>query len=341
MKPTIKDVANKSGVGLSTVSRVINDNYPVSDDVRNRVNAAIDELGYSPNAIARSLKSRKTQLIGVVVDDISNQFYMQLVKGIEDVVKSKNYSIIISSSGGNPDRENTIINRFIDNCVDGLIVATCQTDDSAFDRARKCRVPLVMVDRHVPHSRFDAVVEDNEANSFELINHLISCGHRRICVVNGVKGVSTVDTRYMGYHRAMTENGIEIDPRLVVYRDSGEEIGTILRSLFNSLPKENMPTAIFATNNLRCETVIEVLLEMGLRVPDDISLVSYGDIYKPWMFYSRLTHITQDMSRLGKKTAELMLEKLLGQGSSNAREYIISSEIVYGDSVKNLSEVMS
>ena len=336
MKPTIKTVAERAGVGLSTVSRVINDNYPVSSESRIKVENAIRELGYSPNVIARSLKSRNTWLIGIVVDDISNQFYMQLVKSIEDVLIAKNYDIIISSSDGSKEKENRIINRFLDRCVDGLIIATCQENDKEIARVKARGVPLVLVDRNIENAYYNAVLEDNEANSYEITDYLIKCGHKRICIVNGFSGINTVKTRHQGFIKAHKENALEVNEKLVIYHVSDQPFENMVLTRLTSLSKDEFPTAIFTTNNTRCEMIIKVLYDMNLKVPDDVSLASYGNISNPWMFYSKLTHIRQDVTRIGKKTGEIMLENLIDDRIHHTREYIINSEIVYGDSVKNI-----
>ena len=336
MRPTIKDVAEKAGVGLSTVSRVISGGYPVSEEARHRVEAAIMELGYSPNAVARSLKSQKTMLIGVVVADISNPFYMQMIKGIEIVTEKQGYHIMISSSEEDPERERKTVGHFLDRQVDGIIVATCQTDGVALSRIKESGTPLVLVDRHVPGIRFDAVLEDNVSNAYDITLHLIESGHKRISVVNGKTDVSTAFERYQGFLLAHTDSGLSVDERLILDGSKGKAEEAV-RQLLGTLEREEWPTAVFATNNSRCETIIKVFMEMNIKVPDDISIISYGNIHNPWMYSVKLTHVCQDVHRLGRKTAELLLEKLTIVDGSYTREYVINSSIVYGDSVKKLT----
>jgi len=324
-------------VGLSTVSRVINLSHPVSEEARLKVERAIRELNYSPNAVARSLKSQKTMLIGVVVADISNPFYMQVIKGIEGVTKKRGYHIIISSSEEDPERERKTVGHFLDRQVDGMIVATCQADGAEFHKVKKSGTPLVLVDRHVPGAHFDAVLEDNVSNAYDITRYLIEEGHERICVVNGNTDVSTAFERYQGFLLAFAESGLRVDDRLILDGSNGRAEAAV-RRLLGALKREEWPTAMFATNNSRCEAVVKVFLEMNVKVPQDISLISYGNIHNPWMYPVKLTHVRQDVYRLGRKTAELLLEKLTNMNGLHTSEHVINSSIVHGDSVQKLKQ---
>jgi len=334
-KPTIKDVAKLSGVCIATVSRVINNNYPVSDEVKQRVLKAIAELDYRPNAVARSLKVQRTSLIGVVIADLTNIFFMQLVRGIESELSKNGYSIIISEHGENPDKEKKIVEMFLKKKVAGIITTTCHKNSDYYSSLRGTGVPIVFVDRYIENFESDIVVEDNKANSYELVRHLIEAGHRKIAIVTGdLINVQTSVHRYQGYLDALEQYHIKPDGRYIVDGSYGTSYNSVKEMLMN-LDRSEWPTAIYATNNLRAEGTLHACIELGIRIPEDISVVAYGNISLPWLFSLRLTHVYQDMVRIGRKAAEVVLEKIHNP-SSGYKKYIIDSDIIFGSSVKKI-----
>lgn len=334
---TIRDVARQSGTAISTVSRVINGNYPVSAETRQRVLEAIAALDYRPDGVARSLKVKNTYLVGVVVADLCNSFFMRLVKGMEHVLSGDGYSIIIAEHEENPERERRIVEMLLDKKVSAIVTTTCHTSATYYRGVRTGEVPIVFVDRTVPELEADAVMEDNEANAYELTRYLLENGHRRIAVITGGAPVYTTASRYAGYCRALREYDIEPAEQYVVAEQQGSSHEGIL-ALFHHLPRAEWPTAVFASNNRRAEDALRAFRDLGLRVPEDVSLVSYGNISLPWLFNLKLTRIEQDMVRIGQKTGELVLRKIK-YPQSGYREYVMNSQIVYGNSVRDLTRL--
>lgn len=335
MNSTLRDVATLAEVGISTVSRVINGNYPVSEETKLKVMKAIEILNYRPNGIARSLKSQKTWVIGAIVADISNPFYMQLIKGVENIVSLENYSIIIASTDENQEKEKKIINLLLDRQVDGLVIASCQWNNEFFKNLTSINTPIVMADRYIKDVDYDLVIENNESASYELTSHLIKMGHNKICVVCGSNNISTSYTRYLGYENALKKFNLPIIEEYII-NGSINSIYENASRFFDKIPKDKLPTAIYATNNTRAEIIIKILHERGIKIPEDISLVSYGDITNSFMYPIKLTHVVQDILQIGKKTGEILLDKLSNNNSSRIKEYIINASICYGDSVKKL-----
>lgn len=334
-KPTIKDVAREAGVAVSTVSRVLNNNYPVSEDVRKRVHSAMDALQYRPNAAARSLKARHAALVGIAVGDLSNMFFMQLVKGIEQQLALHGYSILIAAHEEIPEKEQRISEVFLENKVACIVTTTCHTSDAYYRSIQKNGVPVVFVDRLIDHYEENTVIEDNDANSRELITYLLEHGHRRIAVVNGNLNLYTASSRFCGYKAAFARFGMEPSDAYIV--DGSHGLGyENTKHMLQTLPRDAWPTAIFATNNKRAENVLRALHELSIRVPEDISVVSYGDIDLPWLFSLKLTHVDQNMVRIGQKTADLVLKKIENP-SGGVKQYIIDSQIVFGNSVLDIS----
>ena len=332
-KATIKDVAKLSGVGIATVSRVINGNYPVSDAVREAVWAAIDQLGYRPNVPARSLKTRKSRMVGVVVADLSNLFFMQLVKGLEAELSRHGYSIIIAAHYENPDKEHDIVEMMLENDVAAIVTTTCQPDGAYFRGLAGTGVPFILVDRVLDDFECDCVSEDNLDASRRITRHLIDLGHRRIAVVNGTLSVSTATLRHAGYLAALAEAGIEADPRLIVDAGNGTAYQATTR-LLETLPREAWPTAMYCTNNRRAEDTLHALFARDLAIPADMSIVSYGEISLPWMLGTRLTHVDQDLMALGKRAGDMTVKRIGGDGPCAVE--ILKSEIVYGNSVRTI-----
>jgi len=333
-KATIKDVAREANVAVATVSRVCNRNYPVSEDVRQRVLEAIAKLQYRPTEAARTLKAQHTSLVGVSVGDLSNMFFMQMVKGIEQQLTRHGYSILIAAHEEDPEKERRISEVFLEYKVACIVTTTCHVGSDYYKSIRKTGVPVIFVDRLIDNFAADTVVEDNDANSCELVTHLLEMGHRRIAVVNGDLSVHTSVSRYRGYLNALERFGIKPDPDYLVDGCRGSSYQNT-KAMLMRLDRAKWPTAIFATNNKRVEGTLRALMELDARVPDDVSVVSYGDISLPWIFSLKLTHVDQNMVRIGQKTAELVLKKIKNPFGA-AKEYIIDSQIVYGNSVRDL-----
>jgi DNA-binding LacI/PurR family transcriptional regulator len=330
-KATIREVACLSGVGIATVSRVINGNYPVSEAVRADVWKAINTLNYRPNIAARSLKTQKSKMAGVIVADLSNLFFMQLVKGLEKELSAHGYNMILAAHDEDPGKERELVEMLLENNVAAIVTTTCQTDNRYFASLKDTGVPIILVDRVMDGLPLDCISEDNEDASFRAVRSLTDNGHRRIAVVNGLLTVSTAALRYSGYLRALREADIPVFAPYIVDAGNGTAYPATLR-LF-SLPARDWPTAMFCTNNRRAEGALRALKELDLSVPRDISMVSYGDISLPWLFSIRLTHVHQDLLALGRRTGELTVRRI-EDGGDRIRE-ILRSELIIGDSVRS------
>lgn len=196
--PTITDVARKAGVSTSTVSHVINETRYVSDQVKQRVHAAMKDLNYQPNVIARSLRTRETQTVGVVVSDITNPFFTNIVRAIEDEVLKQGYNIILCDTDEKPEREQVYLRLLMGRRVDGLIVAPSSGNADLLQLAIESGYPTVLLDRSIPGLDADVVLSDNEGGAFDAVSYLVGIGHRRIGIIAGRLEVSTVQTGWRG-----------------------------------------------------------------------------------------------------------------------------------------------
>lgn len=335
---TLKDVARASGVSTATVSRVLSGNGYVSKEVRKRVESVIVQLHYQPNGIARSLRSAKTQTIGVLVPDISNPYFMDLIRSFEEVVSAENYNIVIGSSSEKPEKEKKLIEVFLEKQVDALVLATSR--DEISDSVQRCQqqnVPLMLVDRSISGLEVDTIVEENVNGAYELVKYLIAAGHRKIAIINGTSPISTVLERQRGFELAMKDHHLPIPDGYVQQGGFNQESGYILCKRLLKLGSP--PTAIFCSNNFIAVGLIVAVNELGLSIPEDISVVSFGELLVPELIRPRLTAVIQDPVRVGSITGRLLLEKLERDSRSNVESITLSTHIRLGDSVRILSAV--
>ncbi|GKX28188.1 LacI family transcriptional regulator [Vallitalea longa] len=335
---TIKQVAEKADVSTATVSRVINGNYPVSEKARKKVVETIKELGYRPNSIARSLKCNKTYMVGMVVPDISNNYFMDIARGVESVISPLGYSLIFCSTDENTEKELKLLNALNDKRVDFVLLASSTQQSDKLKKFINQGMNIILIDTSIKDLETDIVVEDNFNATYKLISYVIDQGHRRIGAINGFMGVSTAKERYNGFLHALEDHDIPLEESYVVngYYDrkkAYEEVKLMLQKNMS-----NLPTALFAANNDMAEGAMIALKEMNLKIPDDISLVSFGDINIPELVEPRLTIISQNSVLIGKKAGELMVRKVV---EAECRENGISkisipSEIIIRDSVKSI-----
>jgi len=319
-KATIKEVAAAAEVSTATVSRVLNDSGYVSDEVKERVLDAVSRLHYQPSAIARSLKQDKTYMIGVIVPDISNSYFMGISRGIEDVVGQEGFQLMFCSSDENPDKEGRLLRLLQEKRVDAIVLATSGGNDETVGRLASAGLPLVLIDRKLEDeeigSRLDLVAEDNEEGASRLTRKLLEEGHVRIGVVNGPARVSTGRERYAGVRRAMREFGIGAEP-LMYNGDFSTDDG--IRAVRQFLEADSKPTAIVSLNNRMGLGVLLEIVRSGLRIPDDLAVASFGEVEAASLLGNTgLHYIDQHPYEMGVKTGEILLKRIRGD-QANAR----------------------
>ena len=323
---TINDVAKQAGVAPITVSRVINNSGYISKETRCRVEQAISALGYVPNALARGLRSKRTNTLALVMTDITNPFFTNIARGVEDVASESGFSVIYCNTDESETEEFKYAQILAQKKVDGIILvpACCQSKTVEFFQA--LGIPVVLLDRRIPEVQIDTVHCDSIAGAYELVRLLLGLGHRRITMISGQRGVSTAEDRAIGYHRAMTEAGL-VEKEQVYFgsftQDSGYELAQ------KALASPNPPTAFVGANNFITIGIMKALRNSKLRVPEDISLVGFDDLPLP-LFIDEpfLTVAVQPAYEMGKKVAELILNRLVGKVSEECQEVILPIEII-------------
>ncbi len=327
---TIKEVAKASGVSTATVSRVLNANYPVAEATRKKVMEAVEAVGYRPNALAKSLKTNKTYTVGLIVPDISNVYFMNIAKGIESVIAPYGYTLALGSSDEIEEKEIKLLQTFRDRRFDHCILASCLKDFSKLNMMIDDGFSIIMVDTYDEKMDLNFVVEENEKYSYMLTKHCIDMGHRDIAIVGGIEHISTAVERYEGFKKALSDAGIDF--KKDYYIDGGYDIDIAYKSV-KSFLKKHSPTLIYATNNRMAEGAMLAIKEHGLRIPEDISLVSYGDVELSRLIEPKLTIINQDSYSMGVKAGEIILKS-----TNKVKTYKVKSEMILRNSVKNLKE---
>ena len=304
----IYDVARRARVSVATVSAVLNDSAFVSADLKARVQEAVAALRYQPNLLARSLARQRTQTFGMIVPDIANPFFPEVVRGAEDVARGAGYALLIASSDNDLAKEEVYLRLFASRRVDGIILtkAPGRLPPDLPQSLARAKIPVVQLARTAPGLAGDVVELDDRAAAYEGVTHLVRLGYRRIGFIGGLPGASTSRKRVDGYKAALRDARIKLDPALVVDGDFRVESG--YRQGLQLL--KSRPDAVFIANYLMTVGFMEALRQYRLRCPEDVALVTCDDY--PWMdsFSPRLTTIDLPKRDLGAAAAQLLIERI-------------------------------
>jgi LacI family transcriptional regulator len=303
--PNIVDVARAAGVSPMTVSRALNRPGMVSPETRAKVLAAVEQLGYVPNAVARSLVQGRTQMVALVLSDIQNPFFTAVSRGVEDAAHQYGYTLVVGNTDEQPEKERRYLDVFSSRRVDGVILSTSGADHIRLLRERG--IPVVLIDREIPGVEADVVVNDVYDGGRQLIGHLVERGYREIAFVGGPAGNSTLEQRLAGCRDAAREAGLSLSVRLGRFdRASGEEITASL------CEAGALPEAIVAANNLVAVGVLVELRRRGLRVPDDVGLACFGEIELASLIDPFLTVVKEPEYQAGRLAMEMLHDRILG-----------------------------
>jgi len=314
---TMKEVAERSGVSVTTVSHVINHTRFVSEEVMKRVEKAIGELDYKPDQVARSLRKGKSETIGVIVSDIVNPFFPQVVRGIEDCSRENGYSTVLCNTDEDPSAEELYISLLRAKRVDGFIVAPSTAGAETLSPLIQQNVPLVLIDRRFDELDVDQVFSNNLEAAYKATNHLISLGHTAIGIIVEIIGIRSFDDRLAGWKVALEEAEIEIDETLI--RQAGLEIEGAYEATKKLLTSKKGVSAIFSTNNLMTSGVLRYLKEKKIECPSQISLVGFDDPEWAASVNPSLTSVAQQPYEMGYKAAEFLLKRIEGDNSPQAQ----------------------
>lgn len=328
IKTTIKDVARKAGVDPSTVSRVINNDpkLTVKEDTKKRILETIRELGYQPNAIARSLRLNSSGTIGMLIPDITNPLFPAVIKGVENYASEKDLSLILSNTNDLYEKEMKLIRLLLNRRVDGLLLASVHLRDDTIAEVEKSGVPFVLVNRGNRKDTGPYVVAGNGAGSKMAVRHLIDLGHRRIAHIAGFLYTDSGIERLEGYRKELNHANVTVDSEYMVEAGYSEERG--YKAMLKLLKLPNPPTAVFAVNDLTAMGAIMASQESGLRVPEDISIVGFDDIWVASRIEPALTTIRVPLYEMGYLAMQILYQLMHNLPVEQKRVTLETSMIV-------------
>jgi LacI family transcriptional regulator len=324
--PTIHDVAKRAGVGSITVSRVINNSGYISSDTRERVQKAIVELGYVPNTLARSLRSRRTDTVALVVTDITNPFFTTLARGVEDAANEAGFTVIFCNTDESATKEEKYLNVLLQKQVDGILLVPTQSSLGTIQQILNHGTPVVVLDRRIPAMDVDTVRCDSVDGAYQLTKYLISLGHRQIAVMSGAVGVSTADDRVAGYRKALEECGISISDRYILRGEFTPDSGYSMTKQAINLPLR--PTALIAANNFITIGAMKALQEVGVEVPEDMALAGFDDLPPAIVTFPFFTVVSQPAYEMGRQAMQLLLKRLKNKEKGVFEEMILPTQLI-------------
>ena len=319
----IHDVAKRAGVAPITVSRVVNNNGYVSENTRQRVEAAIRELDYIPNALGPSLRSKRTMTLALVLSDITNPFWTTVARGVEDTANAQGYHIIIGNTDESPEKQEEYLSFLLKKQVDGFLLVPASSRSSL--TLQKRRVPFVVLDRQVPGEPLDSVRGDSVGGAYELTKHLLELGHKHIALITGRQDHSTAFDRVTGFSQAMQEAGLTANQQ-VYWGEFNQQTG--YDYTLKALQTSPRPTAVFASNNFIAIGVMRALRDQGIRVPEDMSVVAFDDLPQAITIDPFFTVASQPAYEMGQKGTELLLSRLNEEGPAEYQEIVLPVEII-------------
>ncbi len=330
---TIKDIARQLGISPSTVSRALKDHPDISPKTKKAVVDLANELNYRPNAIALSLRSRKSNIIGVIIPEMVHYFFSTIISGIEEVAHQQGYQVMICQSNEIYQREVDIAYTLLSSRIDGLLVSitkeTLQTDH--FQELINQGVPIIFFDRMMHDVKSDKVIVDDHDGAFKAVEHLIETGRKRIVHFAGPQNRLIGMNRRNGYVHALEEHRIPVNKDLIINCDSYEKAFDVTSQL---LELKNPPDAIFAVNDLTAIGAMKTIKQAGLKIPEDIALAGFGDSLYASFVDPSLTTVTQPGFEMGTLAAELLFERLNTDGDKfiNPQLKVLKTKLIIRES---------
>lgn len=331
---TQQDIADSLNVSRITVSKALRNHPDISAEMKEKVKNAVEELGYSPNLIAKQLTQRKTFTLGIVIPDLENSFFAYLVDSIIDTSTERDYRIILTVSREKEDLERNNIRNLIGMRVDGLLVCVSQktSDYKIFEHARKMKIPLVFFDRAIRGLGFSHVAFDDRIGALQALNLLISRGYTNIAHFAGYQATSIGKERCNGYREALGNNGIPVREDWII--EGGYEIEDGIRAFEKLRRSGKLPQIIFAVNDRVALGAYKAIRKAGLTIPDDIGILGYGFSETAHLFSPTLSIINQDPRKMGTIAANLLIDEIQGGSQSSHADILIEEDFQWNTSIR-------
>jgi len=328
-KVTSLDVAKKIGVSQSAVSRVFTPGASVSNEMEGRVLKAANELGYRPNMLARSLNTGKSRIIGLVVSYLDNQFYPNVLESLSSKLQESGYHILIFIASNGTKNLDQVLNEILDYQVDGIIMASVELSSVISKKIDSAGIPVILLNRSLDNMRFSSVTSNNYNGGKQIANFLIKGGHRKISHIAGNEKASTQRDRETGFIDGLKETGVDLFSR-EVGNFVLDEASSATRKMFSS---KNSPDAVFVANDHMAFAVMDVLrIELGLKIPEDVSVIGYDDVkISSWPSYD-LTTVRQPINNMVDRTISLLISQL--EGNIPAKHIEVDAELIVRSSAK-------
>lgn len=326
----IQDVAREAGVSVSTVSRVLNGKVDVAKDTQDRILTVIDDLGYSSSLAARSMRSLRTNLIGLVMPDVEHPYSIEIMKGVNRAITESQFDLLVYTTGNvrkdaAANHERRFVAQLNNSITDGVIIVASANSNFFQDK------PIVSVDPHTLNPNFPSIYGTNYAGAFEAMEYLLELGHRRIGFIAGRPELESAQQRLLGYMDALKKWGIAIDECLIANGDFSMPVSILAAQQILSLPER--PSAIFAANDQSAIGVFEAARDMNLRIPEDLSVIGFDNITEA--NYINLTTVDQFLSEMGSKATRMLIKIINDQPLENRIHQIRTKLIVRGSCQRN------
>lgn len=324
---SIKEIAKASGVSTATVSRVLNDSQKVKEATAKRVLKVVEQLNYRMDHVARRMKVKSSEslVIGLIITDIENPFFSDIVKGVEDMAFRNKHILMICNTNESPEKELFFLNSMFSEKVSGVIIVPTSGNAQYFEMLNQDELPIVMVDRCPKNLNIDTVSINNVDGGYQATRLLIKNGHTRIGIVCGIRGLSNTKERYEGYVKALAEANIPVSKDLITYGNYIESGGRMAMNKLLSL--ENPPTAVFSTNNLMTLGCIKEIYKRKLTIPSDVALIGFDDTSWAEVLIPPLTTIRQPGYEIGVNAAELLFKRFKNN-RANKMNIVLNPELV-------------
>lgn len=333
---TIKEIAQRADVSVATVSRVLNNHANVRESVRERVLAVIEEIGYEPDPIARSLRTQATYTIGFIVRDLVDTVFSTMAQGVDNVLREHGYTVLLSTSSRDPERDAHQLAMLRNRRVDGFILAISEESSPALlAEVRKTNRPIVLLDREMEGTATDAVLTDYLSGTRDAIAYLVSLGHRRIAYIGGTLAIRPGRERLRAFTTAMRDAGIEPDTELVRTGSFAQEFGASM--CHELLDLVEPPTALIAAGNQIAVGVLQTLRERAVRIPDDLSLICIDDVDLLRHGNPPVTVVSRPFERIGELAANRLLERIRHPEAAEHQQIFVPTNLVIRSSCRSIT----
>lgn len=342
-KTSLKDIAQQAGVSTALVSYVLNGKEKetrVGEAIAHKIKLIAKELNYQPNHLAKSLRSGKTHTIGLIIADISNPFFANIARVVEDEAKKNGYTVIIGSCDEHADKSWDLLNVLINRQVDGFIIVSCEGSESQVHYLKERNIPFVLLDRHFPEIQTDFVATNNYKASYDAGIHLVKNGYSRIGIIAYDSNMYHMEERVRGYKHALRDSGVDFQEswlKAVHFERMDSEVKTAIDEMTAS--EQKVEAIIFATYGLAING-LKYINELRLKVPSDLAIVSFGQAEVFDLYYCPITYVRQPLELLGKTAVEYLLKKLKNP-EEGMKQILMEAKLIARESSKTRTVLLS